>query len=84
MQQNIMDSATHCVKPGGCLVYATCSILKQENEEQVTWFLEMNPEFALEPIANFPGADGPYLRLYSHLHQTDGFFGAVLRRRRDV
>jgi 16S rRNA (cytosine967-C5)-methyltransferase len=84
LQQSIMDNAAHCVKPGGCLVYATCSILKQENEEQVTRFLEMNPEFATEPIANFPGIDGPYLRLYPHLHQTDGFFGAVLRRRCDV
>ncbi len=84
LQQSIMDNAARCVKPGGCLVYATCSILKQENEEQVTRFLGMNPEFATESIENLHGTDGPYLRLYPHLHQTDGFFGAVLRRRLDV
>ena len=84
LQQSIMECAAHCVKPGGCLVYATCSILRQENEGQVTRFLEMNREFAMEPMANFHGIDGPYLRLYPHLHRTDGFFGAVLRRRLDV
>jgi len=81
LQQSIMENAAQCVKPGGCLVYATCSILSCENEEQVAWFLKTNRKFIPEPIVIFHGIDGPYLQLYPHLHQTDGFFGAVLRRR---
>ena len=84
MQRSIMESAALCVKPGGRLVYATCSILRQENEQQVAKFLETSPEFSTEPVANSFGVDGLNLRLYPHLHQTDGFFGAVLRRRSDV
>ena len=84
LQRSIMEIAARCVKPGGRLVYATCSILKQENEQQVLHFLETSPEFSTEPVANSFGVDGPNLRLYPHLHQTDGFFGAVLRRRSDV
>ncbi len=84
LQRSIMENAAYCVKPGGRLVYATCSILRQENEQQVAKFLETSPEFSTEPVANSFGVDGPNLRLYPHLHQTDGFFGAVLRRRSDV
>ena len=83
-QRQIMGRAASCVKPGGRLVYVTCSILKQENEQQVAQFLEKNPKFSLEPIANSLGGEGPHLQLYPHIHQTDGFFGAVLRRRPGV
>ena len=83
-QRQIMGRAASCVKPGGRLVYVTCSILKQENEQQVAQFLGKNPKFSLEPIANSLGGEGPHLQLYPHLHQTDGFFGAVLRRRPGV
>jgi 16S rRNA (cytosine967-C5)-methyltransferase len=84
LQCRIMEHAACCLKPGGRLVYVTCSILEQENERQVAQFLETNPKFSVEPIANSVGVEGPYLRLYPHLHQTDGFFGAVLRRRPEV
>lgn len=84
LQRNILESAARCVKPGGRLVYATCSVLKQENEQQVVQFLDTNPQFSTEPVSSSFGVDGPFLRLYPHLHQTDGFFGAVLRRQSDV
>ena len=79
-QRQIADSAARLVKPGGRLVYATCSILRQENEDQVDRFLAVHPEFTVQP-ANLPTAkdkSAAYLRLFPHQHKTDGFFGAVL------
>jgi 16S rRNA (cytosine967-C5)-methyltransferase len=58
------------VKPGGRLVYATCSIFRVENERQREWFLASQPGFE----------GGDMLRLFPHEHGTDGFFGAVLER----
>ena len=81
--RQIADSAARLVKPGGRLVYATCSILRQENEDQVDRFLAVHPEFIVQPT-NLPEAKEkttPYLRLFPHQHATDGFFGAVLVKR---
>jgi len=73
------------VKPGGGLVYATCSVLPAENERQIEAFLERQPEFSVVPIVelDLPPelATGPYLRLSPLKHGTDGFFGAVLARK---
>ena len=79
-QRKIIDSAVRLIKPGGRLIYATCSILRQENEDQVSRFLTAHPEFTVKPM-NLPTGQGgkvPCLRLFPHQHQTDGFFGAVL------
>lgn len=89
LQASILDSAARLVKPGGRLVYATCSILPDENENQVARFLETHPDFAVKPVAEVWGeegfgpapAAGPYLRLLPGRHDTDGFFAAVLERR---
>jgi 16S rRNA (cytosine967-C5)-methyltransferase len=78
-------------KVGGRLVYATCSLLEEENEEQITWFLETHPGFTLLSVADvwaetLPGccpAAGPYLRLSPAATGTDGFFVAVLQRRHE-
>jgi 16S rRNA (cytosine967-C5)-methyltransferase len=75
------------VKPGGILVYATCSVLTEEDEAQVEGFLARVPGFAVLPLATvraqtgvpLPG-DGPYLSLTPASHGTDGFFAAALRR----
>jgi 16S rRNA (cytosine967-C5)-methyltransferase len=75
-QAAILDTAARLVRKGGRLVYATCSLLPQENELQVAAFLERHPDFALVPA----GPDGPYLSLTPRRHGTDGFFGAVLER----
>jgi 16S rRNA (cytosine967-C5)-methyltransferase len=79
-QHQIADSAARLVKPGGRLVYATCSILRQENEDQVDRFLATHPEFSAQPVSLPTAKDetAPYLRLFPHQHETDGFFGAVL------
>ena len=79
-QHQIADSAARLVKPGGRLVYATCSILRQENEDQVDRFLATHPEFSAQPVSLPTAKDetAPYLKLFPHQHETDGFFGAVL------
>ncbi|MBI2295194.1 MAG: RsmB/NOP family class I SAM-dependent RNA methyltransferase [Betaproteobacteria bacterium] len=86
-QAAILRSAANLVKPGGRLVYATCSILPEENQDIVTRFLEEHGEFrrlgcnqvlAQQRIALDTGT---YLELRPHLHGTDGFFAAALERR---
>jgi len=83
-QSDILDQASRLVKPGGRLVYATCSVLPAENERQIEAFVERHTDFAVTPIAelDLPSelAAGPYLRLSPLKHGTDGFFGAVLTR----
>ena len=87
-QRVILASASTLLKPGGRLVYTTCSLLRQENEDLVAGFLATHPEFAVVPaaavlarrhVALFPDSD--FLRLLPHRHHTDGFFAAVLERR---
>ena len=86
-QRNILAAAASLVKPGGRLVYGTCSLLSEENEEIVTGFLAANADFKLVPASEVlerqgikvQGA-GDYLRLYPHVHDTDGFFAAVLEK----
>ncbi|MCC7049763.1 MAG: RsmB/NOP family class I SAM-dependent RNA methyltransferase [Alphaproteobacteria bacterium] len=83
-QARILASAARLVKPGGRLVYATCSLLPAENEKQVEAFLAAHPDFAVVPAGEaLPGvsADGPYLRLTPARHGTDGFFAAVMERK---
>jgi 16S rRNA (cytosine967-C5)-methyltransferase len=51
LQRRILDSAARLVKPGGRLIYATCSLLRRENEAQVAWFLDGHPDFHRLPVA---------------------------------
>ncbi len=88
LQARLLDEAAPLVTPGGRLVYATCSFLRSENEDQVERFLAKNPVFSPCPLPGIWGetlgtpcpAAGPWLRLSPHLHGTDGFFAAVLER----
>jgi 16S rRNA (cytosine967-C5)-methyltransferase len=73
------------VKPGGRLVYATCSVLPEENEDVVAGFLAAHPQFAqkdagLELARAGIALEGPALRLLPHRHGCDGFYAAVLAR----
>jgi 16S rRNA (cytosine967-C5)-methyltransferase len=86
-QADILCHAAPLVKPGGRLIYATCSLLADENEAQVAGFLDSNTGFALLPLAEaWPGPGplpcaGDFLSLTPARHGTDGFFAAVLERR---
>lgn len=84
LQARILASAARLVKPGGRLVYATCSLLPEENEAQVSGFLAAHPAFRLVPLAeaapDLAVAAGDYLTLTPARHDTDGFFAAVLQR----
>ena len=96
LQTSILDSAARLLKSGGRLVYATCSVLPQENEEIAEAFSKAHPDFELldmrelltqlkvegaERLCSGPVTGGEYLRLWPHLHQTDGFFAAAWVRK---
>ncbi len=90
-QASILDQAAPLVRRGGRLIYATCSLLAEENEAQLSAFLQRHADFALLPLARaWPGPASeavaallaePTLALTPARHGTDGFFAAVLARR---
>lgn len=83
MQRDILRSAARLVKPGGLLVYSTCSLEPEENEAQVEAFLAAHPGWHLEapPEGSVPAAtiDQGFLRVLPHAHGADGAFAARLR-----
>ncbi|MCK9199521.1 MAG: RsmB/NOP family class I SAM-dependent RNA methyltransferase [Gallionella sp.] len=85
-QAAILASASRLLKKGGRLVYATCSILPEENQHIVEAFLAAHPDFVLKPAGEVLQQQkielemGDYLELRPQLHATDGFFAAVLER----
>jgi 16S rRNA (cytosine967-C5)-methyltransferase len=86
-QAAILASAARLLKQGGRLVYATCSLLHEENQTIVQAFLAAHPDFILLPAGevlrqqHIELAMGDYLQLTPQLHNTDGFFAAVLERK---
>lgn len=89
LQSEILGRAAELVRPGGRLVYATCSLFSAENEGQMDRFLERHPDFAPLPLTTLwpalrPGVEapgeGPWLVTSPARHGTDGFFAAVLVR----
>lgn len=94
LQQAILHSAARLLKPGGRLVYATCSLLKDENEAVCTAFDAGHTDFEPVPVGGLletahvsgapslvAGDGGRWLRLWPHRHATDGFFAAVWRKK---
>ena len=88
MQRQIVEQAASLVAPGGRLIYATCSLLREENEEQLDWIAENLPGFRVIPVEDVwaetiggaqPG-QGRYMRLSPASTGTDGFFCAVLEK----
>jgi len=89
-QRELLAKATRFVKPGGRLAYVTCSVLREENEDQVAAFLESNPDFAarsavemaeqagLPELARFASPHGSGIRLSPATSGTDGFYVCVL------
>ncbi len=88
-QRSVMTQASTLLKPGGRLIYATCSLLQEENEQQLACFFNNNDMFSALPIDQIwaetiggpPPPPGPCLRLSPASTGTDGFFAAVLERR---
>ncbi len=85
IQRDILSGLAPCVKPGGVLLYSTCTIRKGENEETVQTFLVKHPEFFPEPFGT--PVTGPVntgmVTLWPHIHGTDGFFICKLRKQHD-
>jgi 16S rRNA (cytosine967-C5)-methyltransferase len=90
VQRSVLAAASRLPKPGGRLVYATCSLLKQENQDVIDEFLGVHPEYRVLPANDVLTPQSvfiehahrfaPYFVMLPHLHATDGFFAAVLER----
>ena len=89
LQTEILSSAARLVSPGGRLIYATCSLLREENADRISAFLAERSDFFLSPYgeiwkdvaAGAPPTDGEMLTLTPAEHGTDGFFVAILGRK---
>ncbi|NJE45835.1 RsmB/NOP family class I SAM-dependent RNA methyltransferase [Thermococcus sp. GR7] len=85
LQKELIESAWKLLKPGGRLLYSTCSMLPEENEEVVEWFLKRHEDAELIPL------NGPYdggflsgtMRAWPHRHRTIGFFYALIEKKGD-
>ena len=86
LQSAILARAADVLRPGGGLVYSTCTVLREENEDIVNSFLSGHPGFRLVPKPELPAVLAPvlgdegFLRCFPHLQDSDGFFAARLER----
>lgn len=90
LQEEILAGVSPLLKPGGTLVYSTCSLEPEENNLVVKSFLERHPQFKLDSLA-FPfefqrredreSADQGFIQLFPHIHGTDGFFIARMKKK---
>ncbi|RPJ73514.1 MAG: hypothetical protein EHM24_07820, partial [Acidobacteria bacterium] len=88
-QREMLDRAAEVVRPGGRLVYSTCSSEPEEDEEVVAAFLETHPDYSLRTAAQAAAAGGPaaavvnaqgHVRTWPHAHGLEAFFAAILAR----
>jgi 16S rRNA (cytosine967-C5)-methyltransferase len=84
LQRDILAAASSCVKPGGLLIYSTCSLEREENDDVVNEFLANDASFVLEPppMGTVPAMvlDEGFLRVLPQEHSVDGAFAARMRR----
>ena len=85
-QSDIIRDAIPMVRPGGWIIYATCSVLSEENEAVVERALRENSRLEVVPVTEAVGPEisaeirsGDYMRMGPHSHDSDGFFAAVLK-----
>jgi 16S rRNA (cytosine967-C5)-methyltransferase len=83
IQRQMLNNCSEYVKPGGTLIYSTCSVTIEENEMLVERFMKWHPEFLLAEITpkiGLPGLRGleKCQRLYPHIHRCNGFFIAKM------
>lgn len=90
LQRKILSCVQSCVKPGGTLIYSTCTVSRAENTDNVQWFLKEYPQFVLQDISGrlCPQlrdalTDSGCLQLLPGVHESDGFFIAVLRKQEE-
>jgi 16S rRNA (cytosine967-C5)-methyltransferase len=88
IQKSLLDSVSSLVKKGGVLVYSTCTVDKEENEQTVKWFLQEHPQYEQDdtfksrmPEAIQPMVKDGYLQIFPQDFGSDGFFIAVLRKK---
>ncbi|MEZ0582509.1 16S rRNA (cytosine(1407)-C(5))-methyltransferase RsmF [Erwinia sp. STN24] len=86
-QHDLIDSAFHALKPGGTLVYSTCTLNRSENQQVIAWLLARYPDaVAIEPLDDlFAGAERAstpegFLHVFPHIFDSEGFFVARLRK----
>jgi 16S rRNA (cytosine967-C5)-methyltransferase len=88
LQAKILDHAATLVKPGGALVYSTCTIEPEENSLLVAQFLTAHPEYVLEPATAYLKselvAEDGTVHTFRHVHGMDGSFCARLRRSKEM
>lgn len=83
VQAAILENVSRYVRPGGALLYSTCTVLRRENEDVANAFLARHPAFHLEAFTvpdGLGGQNGGMLTLYPHVHEADGFFICKLRK----
>lgn len=86
IQRQILKSAAAMLKPGGMLLYSTCTFAKLEDEDTIQWILEEEPDLELVPIEPWEGACGgfdgmPVIRLFPHKIEGEGHFLALLQKK---
>ena len=86
IQTSLLHRGSSLVKPGGRVIYGTCSILMRENDDVIAQFLEEHDDFFVVPASDIlpDVATGDFMKLTPAQHDTDGFFGAVLQRKDDA
>jgi 16S rRNA (cytosine967-C5)-methyltransferase len=85
LQRELLKQAATWLKPGGILVYATCTLNPQENEEVIQSFLETHSNWTIEPPLSSSPADHfktseGWIKIYPHQHHMDGFFMVKLKK----
>lgn len=86
LQKALLNAAAGCLKPGGVLVYSTCTVEPEENEEVIFDFLKKHKDFEIEKpnktdiFGGLVDDSGYFIKTYPHRHNMDGFFAAKLKK----